>query len=155
MIAPDSTVAVNAERASEEALATLFTALDNRRNFKLEAGAGAGKTYSLIQALRRILDNKSVHLPRSDQRVACLTYTKVARDEIKARTDEDPAIFADTLHGFLWEMISPYQKALKAAIRLGELAGESRGESRYQRARDRVRPRYSWPSRGPNITPSQ
>lgn len=117
MNVPESTVADNAERASEEALAALFAALDNRRNFKLEAGAGAGKTYSLIQALRRILENKPVYLPRSDQRVACLTYTKVARDEIKARTDEDPAIFADTLHGFLWEMISPYQKALAAALR--------------------------------------
>lgn len=120
MTAWDSNVADNAERASEEALATLFAALDSRRNFKLEAGAGAGKTYSLIQALRRILKNKSVYLPRSDQRVACLTYTKVARDEIKARTDEDPAIFADTLHGFLWEMISPYQKALAAALRSSE-----------------------------------
>jgi DNA helicase-2/ATP-dependent DNA helicase PcrA len=117
MTAPDCSVSDNAERASEEALNTLFTALDDRRNFKLEAGAGAGKTYSLIQALRRILENKSAYLPRSDQRVACLTYTKVARDEIKARTDEDPAIFADTLHGFLWEMISPYQKALRAALR--------------------------------------
>lgn len=117
MTAPDSTVADNAERASEEALAALFTALDNRMNFKLEAGAGAGKTYSLIQALRHIRENKSIYLPRNDQRVACLTYTKVARDEIKARTDEDPVIFADTLHGFLWEMISPYQKALNAALR--------------------------------------
>lgn len=120
MTAPDSTIADNAERASEEVLTELFAALDNRGNFKLEAGAGAGKTYSLIQALRRIQENKSVYLPRSDQRVACLTYTKVARDEIKARTDEDPVIFADTLHGFLWEMISPYQKALTAALRSSE-----------------------------------
>lgn len=117
---PESAVADNAEIASEKALAALFAALDDCRNFKLEAGAGAGKTYSLIQALRRILDNKSDYLPRSDQRIACLTYTKVARDEIKARTDEDPAIFADTLHGFLWEMISPYQKALTAALRSSE-----------------------------------
>lgn len=116
MIAPDSTFSDEAVRASEETLAALVTALDNRRNFKLEAGAGAGKTYSLIQALKYILENRSTYLPRGDQRVACLTYTKVARDEIKARTDDDPAIFADTLHGFLWEMISPYQKALAAAI---------------------------------------
>jgi DNA helicase-2/ATP-dependent DNA helicase PcrA len=120
MTAPASTVADDAERASEEALVALFAALDGRRNFKLEAGAGAGKTYSLVQALRRILKSKSVYLPRSDQRVACLTYTKVARDEIKARTDEDPAVFADTLHGFLWEMISPYQKALSAALHASE-----------------------------------
>lgn len=127
--APDSTVADNAERASEEALDALFAAIDNRRNFKLEAGAGACKTYSLIQALRRILENKSVYLPRSDQRVACLTYTKVARDEIKARTDEDPVIFADTLHGFLWEMISPYQKALTAALGASESWNELLSET--------------------------
>jgi DNA helicase II / ATP-dependent DNA helicase PcrA len=120
MTTQDGTLADTAESASADALATLFGALGSRRNFKLEAGAGAGKTYSLIQALSRILENKSAYLARSDQRVACLTYTKVARDEIKARTDEDPAIFADTLHGFLWEMISPYQKALAAALHASE-----------------------------------
>jgi len=120
MTVPDGPVGDDAVRASEDALAAVIAALDSRSNFKLEAGAGAGKTYSLIRALRHILEHKSVYLPRSDQRVACLTYTKVARDEIKARTDKDPAIFADTLHGFLWHIISPYQKALTAALHLSE-----------------------------------
>lgn len=120
MIAPNSNFVDDAKSASNKALLDLFDALDSRRNFKLEAGAGAGKTYSLVQVLRRILKDRSLYLPRSDQRIACLTYTRVARDEIKARTDEDPAIFADTLHGFLWEMISPYQKALMAALRGSE-----------------------------------
>ncbi|GGG80599.1 AAA family ATPase [Corynebacterium pelargi] len=112
----EKSLANNAELMSEETIDALFTALKNRKNFILEAGAGAGKTYSLIQALRHILENKADYLPRTDQKVACLTYTRVARDEIKARTDEDPTIFADTLHGFLWEMISPYQKALASAL---------------------------------------
>lgn len=109
-----------AQQASEDSLATLLAALEERRNFKLEAGAGAGKTYSLIQALNHILARRSTYLPRRDQRVACLTYTKVARDEIIARTDESPFVFADTLHGFLWEMIRPYQKALAVALRSSE-----------------------------------
>lgn len=129
MTAPNSAAVDNAERASEESLAALFAALADHRNFKLEAGAGAGKTYSLIQALRHILGNKSVYLTRSDQRVACLTYTKVARDEIKARTDGDPAIFADTLHGFLWEMINPYQNALATALRSSEYWHERLADS--------------------------
>ncbi len=112
----NNTATDTAERASEKTLEALFEALENRNNFKLEAGAGAGKTYSLIQALKHILKNKTSFLPRSDQRVACLTYTNVASDEVKARTDNDPAIFVDTLHGFLWEMISPYQKALATAL---------------------------------------
>ncbi|WP_081703961.1 UvrD-helicase domain-containing protein [Leifsonia aquatica] len=120
MSAAGGAVAYTAEQASEEALSAVFAALEGRKNFKLEAGAGAGKTYSLIQALRHILGNRAIYLPRSDQRVACLTYTKVARDEIKARTDEHPSIFADTLHGFLWEMIRPYQKALAASLSASE-----------------------------------
>lgn len=110
----------DAKAASDKTLEEVFTALEKRANFKLEAGAGAGKTYSLVETLRHILANKSNYLPRRDQRVACLTYTKVARDEIIARTDRDPAIFVATLHGFLWEMIRPHQKALRACIQTSE-----------------------------------
>lgn len=116
MSVSDGRATETAEQASEEALKLVFAALDKRHDFKLEAGAGAGKTYSLIQALRRMLEERSVYLPRSDQRIACLTYTKVARDAIVTRTDKSPFVFADTLHGFLWEMISPYQKALSDSL---------------------------------------
>lgn len=116
----DRVLSGTAEHASEKALSEVFSALEDGRNFKLEAGAGAGKTYSLVQALKYILERRARFLPRSDQRVACLTYTKVAREEIKTRTDGNPSIFADTLHGFLWEMISPYQKPLAALLRESE-----------------------------------
>jgi DNA helicase-2/ATP-dependent DNA helicase PcrA len=105
-----------AEREGELALAAVFQALDDRKNFVLEAGAGAGKTYSLIAALRRILENPGSYIARPDQKIACLTYTKVARDEIIRRTDASPRVFADTLHGFLWEMIAPFQRSLAQAV---------------------------------------
>lgn len=105
-----------AEREGQLALASVFQALDDRANFILEAGAGAGKTYSLIAALRRILNDPTSHLSRPDQKIACLTYTKVARDEIVRRTDASPRVFADTLHGFLWEMIAPFQRSLAEAV---------------------------------------
>lgn len=107
---------VTAQQAGEESLAAVFAALEERQSFKLEAGAGAGKTYSLIQALKRILTDRGAYLPRSDQRVACLTYTNIARDEIVARTDESPFVFANTLHGFLWEMVRPHQQALATSL---------------------------------------
>ncbi len=109
-----------AEQESDSALRSVFAALEARENFKLEAGAGAGKTYSLIRALQHILSERSKYLPRADQQIACLTYTNVARDEIVNRTDSSPFVFADTLHGFLWEMIRPYQKALAQAILVAE-----------------------------------
>jgi DNA helicase-2/ATP-dependent DNA helicase PcrA len=105
-----------AEQESETSLRAVFEALEVKRNFLLEAGAGAGKTYSLIAALRRILEEPQKYLPRSDQQVACLTYTKVARDEIIRRTDASPRVFADTIHGFLWQMIAPYQRALARSV---------------------------------------
>lgn len=120
--------AYTAEQESERALKSVFDALDGRQNFKLDAGAGAGKTYSLIAALERILADRKAYLPRADQQVACLTYTKVARDEIIKRTDASPHIFADTLHGFLWEMIGPYQKALAPGILAADEWQETLGE---------------------------
>jgi DNA helicase-2/ATP-dependent DNA helicase PcrA len=120
MTATSPSRALSAEEASKTALHAVFKALDARKNFKLEAGAGAGKTYSLIAALQRILADRKTYLPREDQQIACLTYTRVARDQIINRTDANPYVFADTLHGFLWKMISPYQKALGQAILLSD-----------------------------------
>ncbi|MFJ9522492.1 UvrD-helicase domain-containing protein [Kitasatospora sp. NPDC101801] len=105
-----------AEQESRNALFEILASLDGRRNFKLEAGAGAGKTHSLIDALRHILDNRPAYLPREGQQVACVTYTNVARDEIISRTDASSHVFAGTIHGFLWEIISGFQKTLTQEI---------------------------------------
>ncbi|MGA5217421.1 UvrD-helicase domain-containing protein [Streptomyces cinereoruber] len=105
-----------ADQESRHALREILAALDTRRNFKLEAGAGAGKTHSLIDTLRHILANRPEYLPREGQQVACVTYTNVARDEIVSRTDASPHVFAGTIHGFLWEIISGFQKTLSQEI---------------------------------------
>ncbi|MER6437705.1 UvrD-helicase domain-containing protein [Streptomyces sp. NPDC001185] len=105
-----------AEEESEDTLRQILTALGNRQSFKMEAGAGAGKTHSLIDTLQHILQNRSRFLPRDGQRVACITYTNVARQEIIRRTDGSPHILAETIHGFLWEVISPYRKFMLEEI---------------------------------------
>ncbi|MGW0868941.1 UvrD-helicase domain-containing protein [Streptomyces sp. NPDC002740] len=91
---------------------TILAALREGSHFKLEAGAGAGKTSSLIEALQSILADRDRYLPRRDQRIACVTYTNVARDEIISRTDSSPFVFADTIHGFVWQLLSPFPKYL-------------------------------------------
>ncbi len=111
MSAPD-TAALAADRAFEQLLA----ALAERRNFRLEAGAGAGKTTALRRVVRAVLDDRFRYLPRPDQQIACMTFTNVARDEILKDTDTHPAVFVDTIHGFLWAMIRPFQKAMRAII---------------------------------------
>ncbi|MCH0541998.1 AAA family ATPase [Streptomyces sp. MUM 203J] len=97
---------------AEDVTHTILTALREGRHFRVEAGAGAGKTSSLIEALRSILADRARYLPQPHQRIACVTYTNVARDEIISRTDRSPYVFAETIHGFLWQLLSPFRKHL-------------------------------------------
>lgn len=101
-----------AEAAAAEAWSTLQSHLKDGSSFVFEAGAGAGKTYSLMAALRQILDDRARELIRRHQKVACITYTNVARDMIIAQTDGHPAIYCETTHTFAWSLIRGYQKRL-------------------------------------------
>lgn len=103
---------LSAEEAAKVAFTDVKLAIQQKQNFKLEAAAGAGKTYTLIQTLNWLLRDRDTFLPLEHQRIACLTYTNVACEEIISRTDANPLIFVATLHKFLWEMVSPYQEAL-------------------------------------------
>ena len=109
--------AVNpAEQASGKALNELFQAIDRGQCFRLEAGAGAGKTYSLIKSLKRLIDQKSVLLLKAEQKIACITYTNVAKKEILDRTDNHPVIFSDTIHAFCWSFLQGFQVKLRELI---------------------------------------
>ena len=59
-----------AEQASIETLEQLRNCIDNGLCFRLEAGAGAGKTYSLIESIRYFISNRAVELLGNRQQVA-------------------------------------------------------------------------------------
>ena len=71
-----------AVEAAKEAQKRVDACLDEGRNFRLEAGAGAGKTYSLVEALKKLINERGRDLQWAGQKVACITYTEVAREEI-------------------------------------------------------------------------
>jgi len=105
-----------AELASEQALSSIYKCLENRQSFLLEAGAGAGKTYSLVKALRFLIKEHGLKLSKNHQKIACITFTNVAKAEIEARTDRNPLIFCDTTHAFCWSLISGFQKQLRLIL---------------------------------------
>jgi DNA helicase-2/ATP-dependent DNA helicase PcrA len=105
-----------AELASKEALEKVLVAIDNSKHFRLEAGAGAGKTYSLIKSLKHLINNKGIQLQRNNQQIACITYTEVARDEIRSRIDNSPVVLAETIHSFSWGLISSFQQELRNLV---------------------------------------
>lgn len=105
-----------AEKASIECIEKVFASLTANKNFLVEAGAGAGKTYTLIKALQHQIKNNSDSFLRSNKKIACITYTNVAKEEIQSRTDNNPIIFAETIHAFGWHVIKDFQKAIREQI---------------------------------------
>jgi len=105
-----------AELASIQALEKIRDCIDNNQCFRLEAGAGAGKTYSLIESIKYLVDKRAVDLMRREQKIACITYTNVAKKEIKDRTDHHPVIFADTIHAFCWSVLKDFQVKLRELV---------------------------------------
>lgn len=105
-----------AERASQLALEQMYECINAGQSFLLEAGAGAGKTYSLIEALKYLLKRDQATLLKRNQQIACITFTNVAKDEIAARTDRCPVIFCETNHAFCWSLISGFQKPLRELV---------------------------------------
>jgi DNA helicase II / ATP-dependent DNA helicase PcrA len=102
---------------SEKSVDTrIAEALASRNSFLLDAGAGAGKTYSLVLGIRTLLEAKRIELQKSGQQVACITFTNVAKDQIANRLNFDPLVRVSTIHDFLWDLIQPHQRALRPAV---------------------------------------
>ncbi len=102
--------------AAQEAQRKINEALDAGHSFRLEAGAGAGKTYSLVAALKRLIAERGPALVQAGQKVACITYTEVARNEIAQEIEDHPAILVNTIHGFSWAFLRQFQKALRGLV---------------------------------------
>ena len=77
-------------------------------NFKIFAGPGAGKTTWLIRHLKKVLE-KSERLGKT-KKIACITYTNVAAEEILNRLDCDKSRFSiSTIHSFLYlNIVKPF-----------------------------------------------
>lgn len=86
--------------------------IDNEKSWIFDSGAGAGKTYSLIETLKYIIVKNEQRLKFNNQKVICITYTNVAADEIKERLGNTQIVYVSTIHEYIWETISPYQQLL-------------------------------------------
>ncbi len=90
-----------------------FLDLNARKSFFLFSGAGSGKTRSLVNVLKKIKEESKKKLSLKGQRVAVITYTNAACDEIVDRLEHDNLFFVRTIHSFSWELIKPYQNDMR------------------------------------------
>jgi DNA helicase-2/ATP-dependent DNA helicase PcrA len=81
---------------------------DTFRNFVLQGGAGSGKT----ETLKQVIEHISEHYP--DKKIACITLTNTAVDELKSRVGEKHLI--STIHSFLNQIIKDYKKNMHQII---------------------------------------
>jgi DNA helicase-2/ATP-dependent DNA helicase PcrA len=129
-----------------------------KAGFVVNAGAGSGKTTSLVKALAYVAAARRKQLRARTQQVACITYTEVAAAEIHDDVHDDPLVYVSTIHGFLWDLVAPFQSDIGAwieqqlAAKLAEVSEKidkagtpdkrrsaEQDRDRYQRQRDGLR----------------
>jgi DNA helicase-2/ATP-dependent DNA helicase PcrA len=131
------------EKPDTEADQQLRTCLDRRppASFVMVAGAGSGKTTSLVKALGHLARTKGAELRRRGQQIACITYTEVAVGEIWADVGNIPLFHISTIHSFLWAVTRPFQNDLRqwVAGRLNEKIAEAEKKIANPRTRANTR----------------
>lgn len=94
------------------------------RNFFLFAGAGSGKTRTLVEVLRRITGvvehtsgrKYAERLRARGQSVRVITYTKNATAVVMGRLGENYLTEVSTIHAFCWDLISGFNDDIREAL---------------------------------------
>ena len=83
---------------------------DEPKSFFLFAGAGSGKTRSLVNALENISSSIGEKMRLQGKQVGVITYTNNACDEIKRRLNNDSLVYVSTIHSFTWDLIRGFNE---------------------------------------------
>lgn len=97
---------------------------DPPRSFFLFAGAGSGKTRTLVEVLRRmtgVVEHENggqlaQRLHMYGRSIRVVTYTKNAVAVIKGRLGDNSLVGVSTIHAFCWELISGFNDDIRAAL---------------------------------------
>ena len=136
-----------ARQPDTEADRRLYRCLNSSppQSFLMIAGAGSGKTTSLIKGLTEALNKHGERLKLRKQKVACITYMEIAAGEIWADVGNNPLVHVSTIHSFLWSLVRSFQSDIQewVANRIDEKLVELReaaarfGPRVQQRTRDK------------------
>lgn len=89
----------------------------NPKSFFLFAGAGSGKTRSLVNVLQRFKNEYGKLFRLHRKKIAIITYTNAASDEINRRLEFDSIFSVSTIHSFAWEAIKHYTSDIREWLR--------------------------------------
>ncbi len=121
------------------------------RNFFLFAGAGSGKTRTLVEVLRRVtgvVEHKAggqyaERLRSRGQSVRVITYTKNATAVVTGRLGENYLTAVSTIHAFCWELIKGFDEDIRDALlarnakKLADAKAYAKGKVKGESDKDR------------------
>jgi DNA helicase-2/ATP-dependent DNA helicase PcrA len=87
-----------------------------RPTFVVVAGAGSGKTTSLVKALSHVVTQNGATLRARTQQIACITYTEIAAHEIHEEVGASELAHVSTIHSFLWRIVKPFQSDIRGWV---------------------------------------
>ena len=91
--------------------------LEMPRSFFLYAGAGSGKTHSLVVAVKSLKERERQRLTFEGRQIAIITYTNAACEEIASRLEHDPLVEVSTIHAFSWKLIKGFNDDIREWLR--------------------------------------
>ena len=97
---------------------------DPPHSYFLFAGAGSGKTRTLVEVLRRMTgvvehekgSRLARHLRMYGRSIRVITYTKNAVAVIRGRLGDNDLVCVSTIHAFCWELISGFNDDIRTAL---------------------------------------
>ena len=109
--------------------------LETPRSFFLYAGAGSGKTHSLVVAVKSLKERERQRLTFEGRQIAIITYTNAACEEIARRLEHDPLVEVSTIHAFSWKMIKGFNDDIREWLRIKLASDIAELDDRLGRAR--------------------
>jgi DNA helicase-2/ATP-dependent DNA helicase PcrA len=116
---PNETVILDDNHIDDEVDVKISKCLDleNPKSFFLFAGAGSGKTRSLVKALEAAALSIGGEMRLHGQQIGVITYTNNACDEIKRRLKNDSLVYVSTIHSFVWDLIRGFDADIKTWLK--------------------------------------
>ena len=93
-----------------KALEEIKDCIEKKENFCLDAGAGSGKTHTLVSTINYL------KITKPESKIICITYTNNAKNEIVSRLSDVNNVFVSTIHEFIWKNICKFQASLRVEV---------------------------------------
>ncbi|MES2545640.1 MAG: UvrD-helicase domain-containing protein [Bacteroidota bacterium] len=109
--------------------------IGNPKSFFLFAGAGSGKTRSLVNVLTEFKTKYGKQFRLNRKKVAIITYTNAACEEIIHRLEFDPIFSVTTIHSYAWELIKNFNQDIKKWLEVNLLSEISKLQDEQSKSR--------------------